>query len=106
MMIDWQTVHDQFPINKRLTWLTAFYGQAASVFPIVVGRVAQSAGGRAIGVINSARIGAAFVGPVIATSLLAWTSVSAVYAALAVMGLACVPLAARPRVVGRPPGGV
>jgi hypothetical protein len=29
-----------------------------------------------------------------------------VYAALAVMGLACVPLAARPRVVGRPPGGV
>src|SRR5688572_21281105 len=78
----------------------------APVFPIVVGRVAQSAGGRAIGVINAARIGAAFVGPVLATSLLAWTSVSAVYAALAVMGLACVPLAARPRVAGRPPGGI
>jgi DHA1 family multidrug resistance protein-like MFS transporter len=78
----------------------------APVFPIVVGRVAQSAGGRAIGVINSARIGAAFVGPVIATSLLAWTSVSAVYAALAVTGLACVPLAARPRAAGRRQGGV
>ena len=54
----------------------------APVFPIVVGRVAHAVGGRAIGVINSARIGAAFLGPVIATSLLAWTSVSAVYVAL------------------------
>jgi MFS family permease len=65
----------------------------APVFPIVVARVAQSAGGAAIGVINSARIGAAFLGPVIATSLLAWTSPTAVYVALAVMGLACAPLA-------------
>ena len=73
----------------------------APVFPIVVGRVAHSAGGRAIGVINSARIGAAFVGPVIATSLLAWTSVPAVYTALALMGLVCVPLAARPLAGGR-----
>jgi len=73
----------------------------APVFPIVVGRVAHSAGGRAIGIINSARIGAAFLGPVIATSLLAWTSVVAVYGALAVMGLACVPLAARPLTRGR-----
>ena len=66
----------------------------APVFPIVVARVAQSAGGAAIGVINSARIGAAFVGPVIATSLLAWTSPTAVYVALALIGLVCVPLAA------------
>ncbi len=65
----------------------------APVFPIVVGRVAHAAGGRAIGVINSARIGAAFLGPVIATSLLAWTSAPVVYAALALMGLVCVPLA-------------
>ena len=65
----------------------------APVFPLVVTRLAQSAGGAAIGVINSARIGAAFLGPVIATSLLAWTSPTAVYVALAVMGLACVPLA-------------
>lgn len=72
----------------------------APVFPIVVGRVAHSAGGRAIGVINSARIGAAFLGPVIATSLLAWTSPSAVYAVMALMGLVCVPLAGR-RLAGR-----
>ena len=67
----------------------------APVFPVVVGRVAHSAGGRAIGVINSARIGAAFLGPVIATTLLAWTSMPAVYAAIALMGLVCVPLAGR-----------
>jgi DHA1 family multidrug resistance protein-like MFS transporter len=65
----------------------------APVFPIVVARVAQTAGGAAIGVINSARIGAAFVGPVIATGLLAWTSPTTVYVALGLMGLACVPLA-------------
>jgi MFS family permease len=78
----------------------------APVFPIVVARVAQSAGGAAIGVINSARIGAAFVGPVVATSLLAWTSPTIVYVALALMGLACVPLArvqpAGARAPGRP----
>jgi len=65
----------------------------APVFPVVVARIAQSAGGAAIGVINSARIGAAFLGPVIATSLLAWTSATAVYVALGMLGLACVPLA-------------
>ena len=76
----------------------------APVFPIVVGRVAHSAGGRAIGVINSARIGAAFVGPVIATSLLAWTTPPAVYVALALMGLVCVPLAGRRLAAGRVEG--
>ncbi|HEX5816851.1 MAG TPA: MFS transporter [Methylomirabilota bacterium] len=73
----------------------------APVFPLVVARLAQSAGGAAIGVINSARIGAAFLGPVIATSLLAWTSPVAVYLALALMGLACVPLARMPLAVPR-----
>jgi MFS family permease len=78
----------------------------APVFPIVVGRIAQSAGGRAIGVINSARIGAAFLGPVIATSLLAWTSMPAVYVTLALMGIVCVPLAARPLTRGQTEGRV
>ena len=67
----------------------------APLFPIVVGRVAHSAGGTAIGVINSARIGAAFVGPVVATSLIAWTSPAVVYLVLAAAGLACLPLASR-----------
>jgi len=68
----------------------------APVFPIVVARVAQSAGGAAIGVINSARIGAAFLGPVIATSVLAWSSPTVVYGCLGLIGLACVPLARLP----------
>jgi len=65
----------------------------APVFPLVVARIAQSAGGVAIGVVNSARIGAAFIGPVLATTLLAWSAPVALYAALALIGVACVPLA-------------
>ena len=64
----------------------------APVFPLAVARIAQS-GGVAIGVVNSARIGAAFVGPVLATTLLAWSATGALYASLALIGLACVPLA-------------
>jgi MFS family permease len=66
----------------------------APIFPIVVSRITQSAGGEAIGVINSARIGAAFIGPVIATTMLAWTSPAVLYVVLAAIGLACLPLAA------------
>jgi DHA1 family multidrug resistance protein-like MFS transporter len=65
----------------------------APVFPLAVARIAASAGGTAIGIVNSARIGAAFLGPVLATTLLAWTAPAALYAALALVGLACVPLA-------------
>ena len=64
----------------------------APVFPLIVSRVVQHAGGSAIGVINAARIGAGFIGPVAATSLLAWTSPAVVYLLLASIGLACVPL--------------
>ncbi len=64
----------------------------APVFPLIVSRVVQHAGGSAIGVINAARIGAGFIGPVAATSLLAWTSPAVVYFLLASIGLACLPL--------------
>ena len=67
----------------------------APVFPIVVARIAHRAGGGAIGVINSARIGAAFIGPVAATTLLAWTSPLILYACLGAVGAACVPVAWR-----------
>ena len=67
----------------------------APMFPIVVARIAHRAGGEAIGFINSARIAAAFVGPVAATTLLAWVPAPAVYACLCAVGLACVPLAWR-----------
>lgn len=67
----------------------------APVFPLVVAGIAPHASGQAIGIINSARIGAAFVGPVMATTVLAWTAPGALYLVLAAVGLACVPLAGR-----------
>jgi DHA1 family multidrug resistance protein-like MFS transporter len=66
----------------------------APVFPIVVARIAQTHGGETIGVINAARIGASFAGPVVATSLLADGSPVLLYFGLALAGLACLPLSA------------
>ena len=56
-----------------------------------------AAHGEAIGFINSARIAAAFLGPVIATSLLAWTPAPVLYACLGAVGAACVPVGWRMR---------
>jgi MFS family permease len=67
----------------------------APVFPIVVARIAHRASGQAIGVINSARIAAGFLGPVVATTVVAWTAPGTLYALLAGLGLACVALARR-----------
>jgi DHA1 family multidrug resistance protein-like MFS transporter len=64
----------------------------APVFPIIVARIAQHASGQAIGMVNSARIAAAFVGPVIATSLLSRAPAPSVYVVLAALTLVCVPL--------------
>jgi MFS family permease len=64
----------------------------APVFPMVLARFAQRATGPAIGFVNSARIAAAFVGPVVATSMLAHTAAPAVYVLLAMLALGCVPL--------------
>lgn len=64
----------------------------APVFPVTVARVALRAGGEAIGFINSARIGASFLGPVIATSMLASLPAPALYLLLAAMTASCVPL--------------
>jgi MFS transporter, DHA1 family, multidrug resistance protein len=69
----------------------------APVFPIVVARIAHRAHGDAIGFINSARIAAAFLGPVMATSLLAWTPAPVLYACLGAVGAACVPVGWRMR---------
>lgn len=71
----------------------------APVFPIVIAGIANRAGGQAIGFINSARIGAAFLGPVVATTILAWGSAAGLYVFLMLVGLGCVPLARR----GGPP---
>jgi MFS family permease len=68
----------------------------APVFPIVVAGIAYRAGGQAIGTINAARIGAGFLGPVVAASVVSWSAPWAMYVLLAVIGLACVPLARLP----------
>jgi hypothetical protein len=68
---------------------------AAPIFPLVVARAAQHGSGGAIGVINSARIGGSFVGPVAATWVLSVSSPAVLYATLALVTVACVPLALR-----------
>jgi MFS transporter, DHA1 family, multidrug resistance protein len=72
----------------------------APVFPLSVAAIAQRASGQAIGFVNSARIGASFLGPVAATTLLAWVSPAMVYLILAVVGIGFVPLVIR--LAGRP----
>jgi MFS family permease len=64
----------------------------APVFPLAVAAIAQNASGQAIGFVNSARIGAAFLGPVAATTLLARGAESVVYLAFGAAGLALLPL--------------
>jgi hypothetical protein len=68
---------------------------AAPIFPLVVARTAQQGSGGAIGVINSARIGGSFIGPVLATTILSVSSPAVLYVTLGLGCLACVPLALR-----------
>jgi MFS family permease len=65
----------------------------APVFPIAVSGIAHRAGGQAIGAINAARIGAGFIGPVLATTVLAVAPPAVLYLLLAVVALASVPVA-------------
>jgi MFS family permease len=69
----------------------------APVFPLAVAAIAQSASGQVIGFVNSARIAAAFLGPVIATTLLARGPAGLVYLTLAAPGLALLPVLRRRR---------
>ena len=69
----------------------------APIVPLVVARIAPHVPGEAIGLLNSARIAAAFLGPVLATTLLAWWSAAGLYLALAVLSLGCLPLLAARR---------
>jgi MFS family permease len=69
---------------------------AAPIFPLVVARTAQQRSGGAIGVINSARIGGSFIGPVLATTILSVSSPAVLYVTLGLACLVCVPLALRP----------
>jgi MFS transporter, DHA1 family, multidrug resistance protein len=64
----------------------------APIFPLSVAGIAQRASATAIGFVNSSRIGASFLGPVIATTLLAWAPPGAVYVLLALPGVALLPM--------------
>jgi MFS family permease len=77
----------------------------APVFPLAVGGIAQRASGEAIGFVNSSRIGAAFLGPVLATTLLAAAPPAAVYLAMAACGLGALPVVAGGRRRGAGQGG-
>jgi MFS family permease len=64
--------------------------QAAAVaplFPLVVARIARFGGGDAIGIVNAARVGSGFLGPVAATTLLTSGSPVLVYLVLGGAGL-------------------
>ena len=73
----------------------------APVFPIVVGAVAARASGEAIGFINSARISASFLGPIIATTLVASFAPALAFLSIAAVGLGLVPIVLQDR--GRKP---
>ena len=64
----------------------------APVFPLSVAGIIHRASGQAIGVLNSARIAAGFIGPVLATTLLATGPPSLVYLVMAATGLGALPL--------------
>jgi MFS transporter, DHA1 family, multidrug resistance protein len=59
----------------------------APFFPLMVAQVARRADASAIGIINAARVGSGFLGPLVATALLATGSPGLLYAALGAMGI-------------------
>jgi MFS family permease len=84
------------PLSSLWAYAAVLFAQVlcvAPVFPIAVGAIAQRGSGGAIGFVNSARIAASFLGPVLSTTVLSWSSTAVLYAALALLGLAFVPIA-------------
>src|SRR5262249_25231855 len=67
----------------------------APVFPLSVSAIAHRASGQAIGFVNSARIGASFLGPVLATTLLGWGPPAVVYLSSAALAASLVPVVMR-----------
>jgi DHA1 family multidrug resistance protein-like MFS transporter len=59
----------------------------APFFPLMVAQVARRADGGAIGIINAARVGSGFLGPLVATTVLATGSPGILYATLGALGL-------------------
>jgi MFS family permease len=65
----------------------------APLFPLIVARMSRH--GEAIGILNSARAGGNFLGPVVSTMVLGWGSPWVVYLLLGLAGLAVVPWSRR-----------
>jgi MFS transporter, DHA1 family, multidrug resistance protein len=65
----------------------------APLFPLVVARMSRH--GEAIGLLNSARAGGNFMGPVVATMVLGWGSPWVVYLLIGLAGLAMAPWSRR-----------
>lgn len=59
----------------------------APFFPLMVAQVARRADASAIGIINAARVGSGFLGPLVATTLLATGSPGLLYVTLAAAGI-------------------
>jgi DHA1 family multidrug resistance protein-like MFS transporter len=62
----------------------------APFFPLMVAQVARRGDANAIGIINAARVGSGFVGPLVATSVLATGSAGLLYVTLGAAGIATV----------------
>jgi hypothetical protein len=62
----------------------------------MVAQVARRAGGSTIGIINAARVGSGFVGPLVATSVLATGSPGLLYATFGAAGIGAALLLRRP----------
>jgi DHA1 family multidrug resistance protein-like MFS transporter len=67
----------------------------APFFPLMVARVARRSDASAIGVINAARVGSGFLGPLVATTVLATGSPGLLYTTLGAAGIATVILLRR-----------
>jgi MFS transporter, DHA1 family, multidrug resistance protein len=67
----------------------------APFFPLMVAQVARRADANAIGIINAARVGSGFLGPLVATTLLATGSPVLLYLTLGAAGIATVVLLRR-----------
>ncbi len=67
----------------------------APLFPLIVTRMSRHGGAEAIGLLNAARAGGNFLGPVVATAILAGGPPWVVYLLLGGAGLAALPLSRR-----------
>ncbi|MBI3455396.1 MAG: hypothetical protein HY002_06380 [Candidatus Rokubacteria bacterium] len=67
----------------------------APLFPLLFAHIARRVQSQVFGLVNSSRIAASFLGPIVATTLLAHAAPPAVYLVLAIAAVPCLPVALR-----------